>query len=45
MTSLKDLVLRRLDALERRLERIEQLLADHDRRITALKERTSPLRP
>jgi tetrahydromethanopterin S-methyltransferase subunit G len=41
---LKEALSKRLDAIERRLERIEHLLADHDRRITALEERTSPLR-
>lgn len=41
---LKDALLKRLEAIERRLERIEQLLTEHDRRITALEERTSPLR-
>lgn len=41
---LKDALSKRLDAIERCLERIEQLLTDHDRRITALEERTSPLR-
>jgi tetrahydromethanopterin S-methyltransferase subunit G len=41
---LKESLSKRLDAIERRLERIEHLLADHDRRITALEERTSPLR-
>lgn len=41
---LKDALSKRLDAIERRLERIEQLLTDDDRRITALEERTSPLR-
>ena len=35
---------RRLDAIEARLARIETLLTEHDRRITALEERTSPLR-
>jgi hypothetical protein len=42
--NLKQEISRRLEAIERRLERIEQLLTDHDRRITALEERTSPLR-
>lgn len=41
---LKESLSKRLDAIERRLERLEQLLTDHDRRITALEERTSPLR-
>ena len=40
---LRDAMSRRFDAIERRLERIESLLTDHDR-ITALEERTSPLR-
>jgi len=34
---------KRFDAVDRRLERIENLLADHDRRITVLEERTSPI--
>jgi hypothetical protein len=33
---------RRLDDIIRRLEKIEDLLQNHDRRITALEERTSP---
>jgi F0F1-type ATP synthase membrane subunit b/b' len=37
----RDAIGKRLDAIERRLERIENLLSDHDRRITALEERTS----
>jgi hypothetical protein len=41
---LKEALGKRLDAIKHRLERIEQLLTDHDRRITALEERTSPLR-
>jgi len=40
---LRDSMNKRLDAIERRLERIENLLTDHDRRITVLEERTSPL--
>jgi ActR/RegA family two-component response regulator len=44
MDDLKQEISKRLEAIERRLERIEQLLTDHDRRITALEERTSPLR-
>jgi hypothetical protein len=35
---------RRLDAIERRLDHIEQLLGKHDSRITVLEERTNPLR-
>jgi hypothetical protein len=35
---------RRLDAMDARLARIEELLFDHDRRITKVEERTSPLR-
>ena len=41
---LRDSLGRRLDAIEQRLARIENLLADHDRRIMALEERTSPIR-
>ena len=41
---LRDAVSRRLDAIEARLARIENLFSEHDRRITALEERTSPLR-
>jgi predicted nucleic acid-binding Zn-ribbon protein len=41
---LKDQLGKRLDAIKHRLERIEQLLTDHDRRITALEELSSPLR-
>jgi hypothetical protein len=41
---LRDSLGRRLDAIEQRLARIENLFADHDRRITALEERTSPIR-
>ena len=41
---LRDSVDKRLDAIDKRLERIETLLTEHDRRITALEERTSPLR-
>lgn len=41
---LRDAFSARLDAIEGRLDRIEQLLIDHDRRITTLEERTSPLR-
>ena len=40
---LRDSMNKRFDAVERRLERIENLLTDHDRRITVLEERTSPL--
>jgi hypothetical protein len=40
---LRDSMNKRFDAVERRLERIESLLTDHDRRITVLEERTSPL--
>jgi len=39
-----DEVSRRLDDIVQRLTRIEGLLTDHDRRITTLEERTSPLR-
>jgi hypothetical protein len=39
---LRDSMNKRLDAIERRLERIENLLTDHNRRITVLEERTSP---
>ena len=42
---LRDSVNKRLDLIEQRLGRIELLLADHDRRITMLEERTSILRP
>jgi len=41
---LKDSLTKRLDAIEVRLARIEELLFDHDRRNTKLEERTSPLR-
>ena len=41
---LRDALSRRLDAIEARLVRIENLFSEHDRRITALEERTSPLR-
>jgi hypothetical protein len=41
---LKDSMNKRLDAIEKRLSSIEDLLRDHDRRITTLEERTSPLR-
>lgn len=34
---------RRLDAIDARLARIEELLFDHDRRLTKLEERTSPI--
>jgi hypothetical protein len=34
----------RLDAIDRHLDRIEIAVADHSTRITALEERTSPLR-
>ena len=34
----------RFDAVEKRLERIEFLVADHSTRISTLEERTSPLR-
>ncbi|MBV8728353.1 MAG: hypothetical protein JO336_00955 [Acidobacteriia bacterium] len=34
----------RLDAIDRRLDRIESLMVDHSSRITKLEERTSPLR-
>jgi hypothetical protein len=40
---LRDSMNKRFDAVERRLERIESLLTNHDRRITVLEERTSPL--
>jgi len=40
---LRDSMNERFDAVERLLERIESLLTDHDRRITVLEERTSPL--
>ena len=40
---LRDSMNKRFDAVERHLERIESLLTDHDRRITVLEERTSPL--
>ena len=40
---LRDSMNKRFDAVDRRLERIESLLTDHDRRITVLEERTSPL--
>ena len=33
----------RFDAVELRLERIENLVAEHDRRISVFEERTSPL--
>jgi hypothetical protein len=39
-----DEVSKRLDDIVQRLTRIESLLTDHDRRLTALEERTSPLR-
>jgi hypothetical protein len=42
---LRDWMNKRFDAVERLLERIENLLTDHDRRITVLEERTSPLHP
>jgi hypothetical protein len=35
---------KRLDDIVQRLTRIEALLTDHGRRLTALEERTSPLR-
>lgn len=35
---------KRLDDIIARLGRIEDLLREHDRRITTLEERTSPLR-
>jgi hypothetical protein len=41
---LRESLNKRFDAIERRLERIENLLTDHDRRITVVEERTSPLR-
>jgi hypothetical protein len=34
---------KRFDGVERLLERIENLLTGHDRRITVLEERTSPI--
>ena len=37
-------IVSRLESMDRRLERIETLLAAHDQRITRLEERTSPLR-
>jgi hypothetical protein len=40
---LKAAVNRRLDDIIARLDRMETLLSGHDRRITALEERTSPL--
>jgi hypothetical protein len=40
----RDSINKRLEAIESRLQRIENLLSDHDRRITVLEERTSPLR-
>jgi len=40
---LRDSMNHRFDVVERRLERIEGLLSEHDRRITVLEERTSPL--
>lgn len=40
---LRDSMNKRFDAVDRRLERIENLLTDHDRRITVLEERTSPI--
>jgi len=40
---LRDSMNKRFDAVERRLERIENPLRDHDRLITVLEERTSPL--
>jgi hypothetical protein len=40
---LRDWMNKRFDGVEGRLERIESLLTDHDRRITILEERTSPL--
>ena len=42
--ALESSINRRLDAIEGRLGRIEELLADHGRRIVALEERTSPIR-
>jgi hypothetical protein len=41
---LRESISKRLDAIEQRLENIENLLTDHGRRITVLEERTSPLR-
>jgi hypothetical protein len=43
IVDVRDSMNQRFDAVERRLERIENLLTDHDRRITVLEERTSPL--
>jgi hypothetical protein len=40
---LRDTMGHRFDAVERRLERIENLVTDHAHRITVLEERTSPL--
>jgi len=41
---LRDSLSRRLDSIDQRLGRIENLLMEHDRRITSLEERTSPIR-
>jgi hypothetical protein len=41
---LKDSLSKRLEAIEARLARIEELLFDHDRGLTKVEERTSPLR-
>ena len=41
---LRDTMNRRFDAIEKRLSSIDDLLRDHERRITTLEERTSPLR-
>jgi hypothetical protein len=41
---LRDCLGRRLDAIDQRLARIENLFTDRDRRTTALEERTSPIR-
>jgi hypothetical protein len=39
-----DAVDKRFDAVDKRLTSIENLLQDHDRRITTLEERASPIR-
>jgi hypothetical protein len=44
LDSIEASINRRLDGIDARLARIESLFTDHDRRITALEERTSPLR-
>jgi len=43
INDLRDWMNQRFDAVDRRLEQIENLLADHDRRISVLKERIFPL--